>query len=86
MVSAEELCVNIARYSGLNSRSQIDLFLRITDDCVLLKVRDSGKPFNPAEFIGETGEHITGLSLIRSLGCTIEYDRIIGFNTTIVSI
>ena len=85
MISAEELCVNITRFAGLNSRSQIDLFLRITDDCVLLKVRDTGKPFNPAEFIGEKGEHITGLSLIRSLGCTIEYDRIIGFNTTIVS-
>lgn len=84
-VAAEELCVNVAHYAGVPAQEQIDAFLRVLDDRVLLKVRDSGVPFNPTEFIGETGEHITGLSLIRAMGCEIEYDRIIGFNTTIIT-
>ena len=84
-VAAEELCVNVAHYAGVPPQEQIDAFLRVLDDRVLLKVRDSGVPFNPTEFIGETGEHITGLALIRAMGCQIEYDRIIGFNTTIIT-
>jgi hypothetical protein len=70
---------------GYPPQEQIDAFLRVLDDRVLLKVRDSGVPFNPTEFIGETGERITGLALIRAMGCQIEYDRIIGFNTSIIT-
>jgi anti-sigma regulatory factor (Ser/Thr protein kinase) len=84
-VAAEELCVNVAHYAGVPPQEQIDAFLRVLDDRVLLKVRDSGIPFKPTEFIGETGERITGLALIRAMGCQIEYDRIIGFNTTIIT-
>ena len=84
-VAAEELCVNVANYAKVPESEQIDAFIRVLDDRVLLKVRDSGIPFNPTEFIGDTGEHITGLSLIRAMGCDIEYDRIIGFNTTIIT-
>ena len=85
-VAAEELCDNISQYAGLEHDNKIDLFIRISDDEVLLKVRDSGRTFNPTDFEGETGERITGLSLIRAMGCTIEYDRIMGFNTTLVSV
>ncbi len=85
-VAAEELCVNISRYAGLSERSQIDVFIKILDDCVLLKVRDEGVLFNPTEFVGEGGEKVTGLSLIRSLGCEIKYDRILGFNNTVITV
>ena len=84
-VSSEELCVNISRYAKVPAKEQIDVFIRIMEDRVLLKVRDSGIPFNPTEFVGDTGERITGLALIRAMGCEISYDRIIGFNTTIIT-
>lgn len=84
-VSVEELCVNISRYSGLKPSDQIDLIFRIGDNSIVLKVRDSGKPFNPTEFM-EDGRQITGLSLIRALSTKIEYNQIIGFNTTVVTV
>ena len=84
-ISAEELCVNIARYAKVPPTEQIDIFIRALDEKILLKVRDSGIPFNPTEFVGDTGDLITGLGLIRAMECEIEYDRIIGFNTTIIT-
>lgn len=84
-ISAEELCVNISKYARVPEKQQIDLFIRVLDDKVLLKVRDSGIPFNPTEFVADSGETITGLGLIRALQCEIDYDRIIGFNTTIIT-
>ena len=83
-VSVEELCVNIARYSGLRANDKIDLFLGIAEDAVVLKVRDGGRIFNPTEYM-EDGEMITGLKLIRALASKIEYHPIIGFNTTVVT-
>lgn len=83
-VSAEELCVNIARYSGLKPADQIDLFFRILDDSVVLKVRDSGRIFNPTEYMTDGGM-VTGLPLIRALASNVEYHQIVGFNTTVVT-
>ncbi|MBQ7562907.1 MAG: hypothetical protein IJT16_02835 [Lachnospiraceae bacterium] len=83
-VATEELCTNIAKWSGQGPKDQIDLFLRISEDHLILKTRDGGTIFNPTEFI-EEGEWITGLSLLRSLSARIEYDRILGFNTVIVT-
>ncbi|MCR5099272.1 MAG: ATP-binding protein [Lachnospiraceae bacterium] len=84
-VAAEELCVNISRYAKVSHKEQIDIFIRIREEGVLMKVRDCGILFNPTEFVEDTGEHTTGLSLIRALGCRIEYDRIMGFNTTVIT-
>jgi len=83
-VSVEELCVNVSRYSGLKPQDQIDLFMCIKEDSVVLKVRDGGKIFNPTSYM-EDGELITGIKLIRALASKIEYHQIIGFNTTIVT-
>lgn len=83
-ISVEELCVNIARYSGLKPEDRIDLFFCIAPDSVRLKVRDGGRIFNPTQYM-ENGEMITGLKLVRALSSKIEYDQIIGFNTTIVT-
>ena len=85
-VSVEELCVNTARYAAGSKSDMIDIFLYITPQSVVLKVRDNGKIFNPTEYIDASGELITGLKLIRSISSKIEYNRVIGFNTTIVTV
>ena len=64
----------------------VDIFVNITPEAVILKVRDNGKIFNPTEYIDNSGEMITGLKLIRSISSKVEYNRVIGFNTTIVTI
>ena len=85
-VSLEELCVNTARYASGSKSDMIDIFLNITPEAIILKVRDNGKIFNPTEYIDDSGEMITGLKLIRSISSKIEYNRVIGFNTTIVTV
>ncbi len=84
-VSAEELCLNIVRYAGLGPEDQIDLFLCILPEESFLKVRDGGRIFNPTEHM-ENEEWVTGLKLVRSLASKIEYQTLIGFNTTIVTV
>ena len=83
-VSAEELCVNSAKYA-LGTK-KIDVFTKITPEHVILRVRDNGKLFNPTEYIDESDKEITGLKLIRDLGAKLEYSRVIGFNETIITI
>ncbi len=85
-VSVEELCVNTAQYAASSKSDMVDIFVNITPEAVILKVRDNGKIFNPTEYINNSGEMITGLKLIRSISSKVEYNRVIGFNTTIVTI
>ena len=85
-ISVEELCVNTAKYAASSKSDMIDIFLKITPEAVVLKVRDNGSIFNPTEYIDNSGEMITGLQLIRSISSKVEYNRVIGFNTTIVTV
>ena len=88
-VTVEELCVNIAEHGGLGTNGHIDVFLRLQEQPVseiVVKVRDAGKPFNPVHFLDEQGEEFSGLLMVRKLTTKIEYARILGFNTTIVTI
>ena len=55
-ISVEELCVNTARYAAGSKSDMIDIFLNITPEAVILKVRDNGKIFNPTEYINDSGE------------------------------
>lgn len=85
-VSVEELCVNTAKYASSAKSDMIDIFLRITPEAVILKVRDNGNVFNPTEYIDNSGETITGLQLLRSISSKVEYNRVVGFNNTIVTV
>ena len=85
-VAAEELCVNTAQYAAKNQTDSIDVYVRVTDKHIILKVRDNGAIFNPTEYIDDSGREVTGLMLVRSLASSIEYNRVIGFNVTVVTI
>lgn len=88
-VTVEELCVNIAEHGGFGAEGHIDVFLRLQEEPVsqiVVKVRDAGKPFNPVHFLDEQGEEFSGLLMVRKLTSNIEYARVLGFNTTIVTI
>ena len=85
-VSVEELCVNTAQYAASAKSDTVDIFLRITDEAVILNVRDNGKVFNPTEYIDDSGREVTGLKTVRDLSSRVDFNRVIGFNTTIVTI
>ena len=85
-IAAEELCVNIAKYAYGGKEDSVDIFLRISADDVILRVRDNGVIFNPVEFQDDEGKEITGLKMLRSLPMTVDYNRVLGFNNTIVTV
>ncbi len=85
-LTVEELCVNIAEHGNLGDKGSIDIFVRIIGNGIVVKVRDMGTPFNPVKFLDEQGEEFSGLLMVRKLTTNIEYARILGFNTTIVTI
>ena len=83
-LSAEELCTNTAKFAYGSKSKYIDLFLKFYADKIILKVRDNGAVFNPTTYIDESGKEVTGLKTLRSLPSEIIYNRVIGFNVTIV--
>ena len=85
-VAVEELCVNTARYAADSASDSIDIYVKVSDNCVILKLRDNGKIFNPTEYVDDTGREVTGLKLVRSLTSSIEYNRVLGFNVTVVTV
>lgn len=84
-VTAEELAVNAAKYA-YKGKNDIDVCLRILDDKLVLRFRDNGKIFNPTEYIDDSGKEITGLMFARKLTPDISYNRVLGFNVTVVSV
>lgn len=84
-VSAEELAVNIVKYA-YKGKNEIDICLRLTENQLVLRFRDNGVIFNPTEYIDESGREITGLSVVRSITPDITYNRVLGFNVTIVTV
>ena len=85
-VAVEELCVNTAKYAAKSQSDSVDIFVKVSDKSVVLRLRDNGNIFNPTEYKDDTGREVTGLRLVRSLTSSIEYNRIIGFNVTVVTV
>ena len=84
-VTAEELAVNAVKYV-YKGNNDIDICLRLMDDKLVLRFRDNGAIFNPTEYIDDSGREVTGLSVVRSLTPDISYNRVLGFNVTVVSV
>ena len=85
-VAIEELCVNTARYAYSPQCKNIDIFIKISEEKIILRLRDNGKIFNPTEYKDDSGKIITGLQMVRSICSEIDYTRVIGYNTTVLSI
>lgn len=81
-VTVEELCHNIATYANSESADTVDVCVRILDNKVNVRIRDSGNEFDPTDYIDNSGRQITGLELVRKLSSGVNYNRILGFNVT----
>lgn len=84
-VTSEELAVNAAKYA-YKGKSEIDVCLRILENKLVLRFRDNGMIFNPTEYIDDSGKEVTGLLVVRKLTPDISYNRVLGFNVTVVTL
>jgi anti-sigma regulatory factor (Ser/Thr protein kinase) len=87
-IAVEEMAVNIARYGHINANGVIDVLVRITEQDLILRLRDNGMPFNPAEYKADEKEKfaVGGIEVVRRLAKNVSYARTLGFNITIITI
>ena len=64
-VAVEELCTNIAKYAYRNREDAVDIFFRIEEEELLLRIRDNGVIFNPVTFVDDRGIEVTGLKVLK---------------------
>lgn len=83
-IAAEELCASIAE--NAKEERQIDLFLKIFEDEVILKVRDNEKVKNSTVTDNTSPSELSGLEMLKKMPIELSYNRTIGFNTTLVRI
>ena len=85
-IAVEEMAVNTARYGHQHAGGMIDVLVRITEQELILRLRDDGVPFNPTEYHGWEEYAVGGIEVVRRLAKEINYTRQLGFNVTIVTI
>ncbi len=87
-IAVEEMAVNTARYGHTDKQGVIDVLVRIAQNELILRLRDDGVPFDPAEYrAGEQEEFaVGGIEVVRRLAKEVSYVRQLGFNVTIITI
>ena len=83
-VLAEEMVEHIRYYNQGKKQPQIDLICRVTEEEVILSVRDNGEAFDAAT-VDEDGE-FTNLKMIHSLADNTAYSRALGLNNMLITI
>ncbi|MGM0759796.1 MAG: MATE family efflux transporter [Thermodesulfobacteriota bacterium] len=85
-LAAEEMAMLITRhsYDGQPNRP-IDVMVHLDPKDVILRFRDGGKAFNPTTCPEDENEACSNIFLLRKLAQKIDYTRVIGLNSTIVT-
>ncbi|MDR0443180.1 MAG: ATP-binding protein [Treponema sp.] len=87
-IAVEEMAVNTALYGHKKNKGVIDVLVRVTDDELILRLRDDGAPFDPVKYQPEEESEFAmgGIEMVRRLADDISYTRQLGFNVTIITI
>ena len=83
-VLSEETVEHIRNHNLDKKQPKIDLICRITDEEVILSVRDNGEAFDAATV--DDGEEFTNLKVINSLADDVDYSRALGLNNMLIKI
>ena len=85
-ICAEELITNVINYGYNRDVLQyIDVNVRIIENEVILRVRDDGITFNPVEYHTEEMS-FSGIETVKKLAKSLNYSRVLGFNSSIIKV
>ncbi len=84
-VLSEETVEHIRRFNSDKKQPQIDLICRITDESVILSVRDNGEAFDSAT-VHDDEDELTNLKMINTLADKVSYTRALGLNNMLITI
>lgn len=88
-LAVEEMAVNTIEHGyKKNDKNHIDIMIRIREDEVIIALRDNGIPFDPTLYKEEDENtySCSGILLVKALAQSINYTRMIGLNSTIISL
>ena len=79
---------DLNRDLGTQRVGTIDVLVRITEEELILRLRDDGIPFDPTEYQPEEKQEfaIGGIEVVRHLSKSVKYTRQLGFNVSIITI
>ena len=86
-VAIEEMAVNTAIHGKTkNKNTRLDIRVRLTDDQVIISLRDNGIPFDPclAPRQEESSLAYGGIEIARRIANKFEYSPHLGFNATVL--
>jgi anti-sigma regulatory factor (Ser/Thr protein kinase) len=87
-IAIEEMAVNIARYGHKKAKGVIDVLVRLTEEEIILRIRDDGIYFDPTEYSPEEKRDfaVGGIEVVRRLAKDVSYTRQLGFNVSTITI
>lgn len=87
-LAVEEMVRCTAHYAHSDSAlGEIDIHACITLTQIVIRFRDSGKPFHPTQYIPDPDDHFCTehLDRIKEVAKSIEYTRPLGYNNTVLT-
>lgn len=87
-VAVEEMAVNTAQYSAGKKGAVIDVAVRVSEEDLTIRLRDSGAMFNPTLYTPEeeAAYAVDGIEVVKRLAEKITYDWQLGMNTTLIAL
>ena len=86
-IAIEEMAVNTAIYGKAKSKNtRLDIRVRLTDDQVIISLRDNGIPFDPSLTLRQEESSLAygGIEIARRIANKFEYSHHLGFNVTVL--
>lgn len=81
-LAVEEILTNIIRLN--KSLGTIDLYLKDTDEEIILSIKDDGVEYNP--IVESEDLKFDNISVLNKISDNIDYTRVLGLNSTIITI
>jgi putative MATE family efflux protein len=90
-LAVEEIAVNTIKYGyKKESQSHIDIRIKVSNDEILLVLRDDGEYFNPTQYMDENKDKkayvLGGIEIVEAFIGDINYAYVLGMNNTTISI
>ena len=81
-VAVEEILVNIINLN--ESLDSIDVYLKETDEEIILSIKDDGIEYNP--IVENDNLEFDNISFLNRISDKVDYSRILGLNSTVITI
>lgn len=81
-LAIEEMLVNIVNTN--NKLGTIDVLIKIQNEQILISIKDQGVEFNPT--IKVEGYEYDNISLLNDIADKVDYTRVLGLNSTVITI